>query len=90
MTHLSTALVADDRRSLSEAVERLRPQSVAPEAYAARVSAGTVEDHVGRFRELADAGVDTAIVNMPDVHEPDSVARFAKVIAAFSLDAAAR
>ena len=90
VTHLSTALVADDRRSLSEAVERLRPQSVAPEAYAARVSAGTVEDHVGRFRELADAGVDTAIVNMPDVHEPDSVARFAKVIAAFSLDAAAR
>jgi alkanesulfonate monooxygenase SsuD/methylene tetrahydromethanopterin reductase-like flavin-dependent oxidoreductase (luciferase family) len=90
VTHLSTVLAAGDRASLDDAVERLRPSSVAAEAYAARVNAGTIEDHVGRFRELAEAGVDTAIVNMPDVQDPEALARFAEVIGAFRLDAAAR
>lgn len=44
--------------------------------------AGTVEDHVGRFRELAEAGVHTAIVSLADLG-PESVAAFAPVIAAF-------
>jgi F420-dependent oxidoreductase-like protein len=38
VTHLSTVLAAEDRASLEGAVERLRPSSVAPEAYAARVT----------------------------------------------------
>ena len=90
VTHLSTVLAADHRASLERAVEQLRPSSVAPEAYAARVNAGTVDDHVGRFRELAEAGVDTAIVNMPDVHEPEALPRFAQVIAAFRATIGAR
>ena len=45
--------------------------------------AATVEEHVGRYRELAEAGVQTAIVGLSDERGPESVTRFADVIAAF-------
>jgi F420-dependent oxidoreductase-like protein len=45
--------------------------------------AATVEEHIGRYRELADAGVQTAIVGLADSAGPESVRRFADVIAAF-------
>ena len=45
--------------------------------------AATVEEHVGRYRELAEAGVQTAIVGLGDADGPQSVRRFAEVIAAF-------
>jgi F420-dependent oxidoreductase-like protein len=50
-----------------------------------RAGAGTAtaEEHVGRYRELAEAGVQTAIVGLGDAHGAESVARFADVIAAF-------
>ncbi len=52
---------------------------------AARSGAGaaTVEEHVGRYRELAEAGVQTAIVGLSAAEGPASVTRFAEVIAAF-------
>jgi len=83
VTHLSTALVAPDRAALDEAVERLRARGTSAREYAARVNAATVDDHVGRFRELAEAGVGTAIVNLPDLAGPGPVERFADVITAF-------
>ena len=46
--------------------------------------AATAEEHVGRFRELADAGVQTAIVGLGDADGAQSVRRFAEVVAAFS------
>jgi F420-dependent oxidoreductase-like protein len=45
--------------------------------------AATVEEHVGRYRELAEAGVQTAIVGLSDTEGAPSVRRFADVIAAF-------
>jgi F420-dependent oxidoreductase-like protein len=45
--------------------------------------AGTVEEHIGRYRELAEAGVQTAIVGLGDPQDGASVKRFAEVIAAF-------
>jgi F420-dependent oxidoreductase-like protein len=45
--------------------------------------AATAEEHVGRFRELAEAGVHTAIVGLADTSGPDAVSRFADVIGAF-------
>lgn len=45
--------------------------------------AATVDEHVGRLRELAEAGVQTAIVGLSDAAGPDSVHRFADVISAF-------
>jgi F420-dependent oxidoreductase-like protein len=45
--------------------------------------AATVEEHVGRYRELAEAGVQTAIVGLSDPGGAESVRRFEEVIAAF-------
>jgi len=44
---------------------------------------GTVEEHVGRFRELAEAGVQTAIVRLGTDLDVAAVERFAEVIGAF-------
>ena len=44
----------------------------------------TVDEHVGRYRELAEAGVQTAIVGLADTESPESVSRFADVIGAFA------
>jgi alkanesulfonate monooxygenase SsuD/methylene tetrahydromethanopterin reductase-like flavin-dependent oxidoreductase (luciferase family) len=77
ITHLSTTLVGADVGAL---VERLRPRNQNPARYAATVNAGTVDDHIGRFRELAEAGVTEAIISIPDFDTLDDVGR---VIAAF-------
>ena len=45
--------------------------------------AASADEHVGRYRELAEAGVQTAIVGLSDTEGPESVARFAPVIQAF-------
>src|SRR4051794_30961032 len=42
--------------------------------------AASAEEHVGRYRELAEAGVQTAIVGLGDAAGPESVSRFAEVI----------
>ena len=44
----------------------------------------TVTEHVGRYRELAEAGVQTAIVGLADTESPETVSRFADVIGAFA------
>jgi F420-dependent oxidoreductase-like protein len=46
-------------------------------------AAGTVDEQVGRFRDYAEAGVQTAIVSLDDV-AAGGIARFAPVIAAFT------
>jgi F420-dependent oxidoreductase-like protein len=46
--------------------------------------AATVEEHVGRYRELAESGVQTAIVGLSDLEGAASVRRFGDVIAAFA------
>jgi F420-dependent oxidoreductase-like protein len=45
-------------------------------------NAGTVDEQIGRFRAFAEAGVQTAIVSLPDVAE-GGIERFAPVLAAF-------
>ncbi len=79
LTHLGTALVAADDRQLAELVERGRGRR-SREAYAQEVNAGTVADHIGRFRQLADAGVREAMVRLPD---PACLEPMAEVMAAF-------
>jgi F420-dependent oxidoreductase-like protein len=46
-------------------------------------NAPSVEDHVGRYRQYAEAGVQQAIVNFPALEGPEPVAAFNQVIAAF-------
>jgi alkanesulfonate monooxygenase SsuD/methylene tetrahydromethanopterin reductase-like flavin-dependent oxidoreductase (luciferase family) len=47
------------------------------------LGAPSVEDHIGRYRQYAEAGVQEAIVNLPAAATPDAVAAFAPVIEAF-------
>jgi hypothetical protein len=47
------------------------------------VHAGTVSDHIGRFRELADAGAAEVVVRLVDLTDPEPLDRMAKIIAAF-------
>jgi hypothetical protein len=47
------------------------------------VHAGTVDDQVGRFRELAEAGVGEVAVRLVDLVDAVPLARMAPVIAAF-------
>jgi F420-dependent oxidoreductase-like protein len=83
VTNLSSVLIAPDRPGLETEVERLRPSNQSRDAFAARVNAGLAEDHIGRFRRYAEAGVQTAIITMPDLTSTDPIASFAEVIAAF-------
>jgi F420-dependent oxidoreductase-like protein len=48
------------------------------------VSYGSTDELVGRYRELADAGVRNAIVSLADLGDTKPIERFADVIAAFS------
>jgi len=86
LTHLSTVLVGADDRHLAGLVESRRPRTRSAAAYAASVNAGTVDDHVGRFRELAEAGVGEVMVRLPDLADPadpGALERMGKVVAAF-------
>jgi F420-dependent oxidoreductase-like protein len=86
VTHLSTALLGGNAEEVRALVERLRPRRAPPDRYAAGANAGTVEDQVGRFRLLADAGVHHAIISLPNlgIEEPHvAVGRWAPVIEAF-------
>ena len=64
-------------------VERLRGRTAAA-AFAQRHHAGTATDHIGRYRLLAERGVRTVFVSLPDLDGPDDVLRLAPVAAAFA------
>jgi F420-dependent oxidoreductase-like protein len=83
MTHLSTALIGADDRHVAELVEARRPRRRSPASYAASINAGTVDDHVGRFRELAEAGAREVIVRLPDLADSSGLAQMGRVISAF-------
>ena len=54
-----------------------------PPTFAQRHHAGTAEEHIGRYRLLADRGVQTVFVSLPDLTGPDDVVRLAPIAAAF-------
>jgi hypothetical protein len=83
LTHLSTVLVGADVRHVAELVDRLRPRRQGAARFAESVNAGTVADHIGRCRDLADAGVSEMMIRLADLTDPAPLERWAKVIAAF-------
>ncbi|MBT8216346.1 MAG: TIGR03560 family F420-dependent LLM class oxidoreductase, partial [Acidimicrobiia bacterium] len=83
ITTLSRLVIAEDRAALRSEINRLRPRSMSADEYAAVTNAGLAEDHIGRFREYAEAGVHTAIVNLTGAPDPGAVERFGEVIRAF-------
>ena len=46
--------------------------------------AGTADDHIGRYRLLAERGVRTVFVSLPDLAGPEDVLRLAPLAAAFT------
>jgi len=84
ITHLGACLMGEDRRHVEQLVDEQLPTGASRHAYAASVNAGTIDDHIGRFRELADAGVQHAIVGLPDLRGPEPVRRMTDVIGAFA------
>ena len=80
VTHLITALVAPDRKSLRDRIEALRGRNTSAEEFSRRNNAGTAEDHMDLFSEYSAAGASHSIVSMPDVHIEGSIEAFAEVI----------
>ncbi len=83
LTHLHTALIGHDATDLDERVRRWRPRGTDPARFAARVNAGTVDDQVGRLRELSEAGVGEVMVALHDLADPGALERLGRVVAAF-------
>jgi alkanesulfonate monooxygenase SsuD/methylene tetrahydromethanopterin reductase-like flavin-dependent oxidoreductase (luciferase family) len=83
VTHLAPCLVGEDRRHVEQLIDEHLPSGANRHAYAASVNAGTIEGHIGRFRLLAEAGVQHAIVGLRDLRGPESVTRMRDVISAY-------
>ena len=83
VTVLDIPVIGRDREDAASIVDRLRGRTAAA-AFARRHHAGTADDHIGRYRLLADRGVKTVFVSLPDLTGPEHVLRLAPVAAAFA------
>ena len=83
VTVLDVPVVGRDRDDAWSRVERLRGRTAAA-TYADRHHAGTLADHVRRYEQLADRGVRTSFVALPDLQGPDDVLALAPLTAAMS------
>jgi len=83
VTVLDVPVIGRDREQAGLIVENLRGRTTAA-AFARRHHAGTAEDHIGRYRLLAERGVHTVFVSLPDLTGPEDVLRLSPVAAAFA------
>jgi alkanesulfonate monooxygenase SsuD/methylene tetrahydromethanopterin reductase-like flavin-dependent oxidoreductase (luciferase family)/predicted kinase len=83
VTVLDVPVLGRDRDHAAGLVERLRGRTSAA-AYARQHHAGTAADHIGRYRLLAQRGVRTVFIALPDLSGPEDVLRLAPVAAAFA------
>jgi alkanesulfonate monooxygenase SsuD/methylene tetrahydromethanopterin reductase-like flavin-dependent oxidoreductase (luciferase family)/predicted kinase len=83
VTVLDVPVVGRDREDAASIVEKLRGRTSAA-AFGRSHHAGTADDHIGRYRLLADRGVKTVFVSLPDLTGPEHVLRLAPVTAAFA------
>jgi alkanesulfonate monooxygenase SsuD/methylene tetrahydromethanopterin reductase-like flavin-dependent oxidoreductase (luciferase family) len=81
ITVLDLPVIGTDREDVAVRVERLRGRAPAA-AYAARHHAAPAVDHVRRYLDLADLGVGTIFVALPDLAGADDLARCAPLLAA--------
>lgn len=79
ITVLDLPIVGRDRDDAWARVERLRGNTKAA-AYSRRTNAGTPDDHRERWGELAQRGVDTVFLGLPDLEGPDDVERLAPLL----------
>jgi alkanesulfonate monooxygenase SsuD/methylene tetrahydromethanopterin reductase-like flavin-dependent oxidoreductase (luciferase family) len=83
VTVLDVPVVGRDREHTATLVESLRGGTSAA-SFARRHHAGVTADHVGRYRMLADRGVSTVFVSLPDLAGPGDLARLAPIVASFA------
>jgi alkanesulfonate monooxygenase SsuD/methylene tetrahydromethanopterin reductase-like flavin-dependent oxidoreductase (luciferase family)/predicted kinase len=83
VTVLDIPVIGRDREHAASIVENLRGSTAAP-VFARRHHAGTADDVIGRYRLLAERGVRTVFVSLPDLAGPEDVLRLAPVAAAFA------
>ena len=74
ITVLDLPVIGTDREDVAVRVERLRGRTPAA-VYAARHHAATADDHARRYIELADLGVSTVFVALPDLAGADDLER---------------
>ncbi len=82
VTVLDVPVVGRDREHTAALVETLRGRASAS-AFARQHHAGTAADHVGRYRLLAEHGVSTVFLSLPDLAGPDDLERLAPVLGSF-------
>jgi alkanesulfonate monooxygenase SsuD/methylene tetrahydromethanopterin reductase-like flavin-dependent oxidoreductase (luciferase family)/predicted kinase len=83
VTVLDIPVVGRDRDHVASLVESLRGR-VSAAAYARQHHAGVAADHVGRYRQLAELGVSTVFLALPDLAGPGDLARLAPIVGAFA------
>jgi alkanesulfonate monooxygenase SsuD/methylene tetrahydromethanopterin reductase-like flavin-dependent oxidoreductase (luciferase family)/predicted kinase len=83
VTVLDIPVIGRDREDAASTVEKLRGRTAAA-AFAQRHHAGTADEHIGRYRLLADRGVKTVFVSLPQLTDPEDVLCLAPLAAAFS------
>ena len=83
VTVLDIPVIGRDRADAGSIVEKLRGRTPAA-VFARRHHAGTAEDHIGRYRLLAERGVMTVFISLPDLAGPEDVLRLSPVAAAFA------
>jgi alkanesulfonate monooxygenase SsuD/methylene tetrahydromethanopterin reductase-like flavin-dependent oxidoreductase (luciferase family)/predicted kinase len=81
ITVLDLPVIGTDREDVATRVERLRGRLPAA-TYAARHHAATAVDHAQRYLRLADLGVSTVFVALPDLADADDLLRCAPLLAA--------
>jgi hypothetical protein len=83
VTVLDIPVIGRDREDAAAIVEKLRGRTTAA-AFAQRHHAGTADEHIGRYRLLADRGVKTVFVSLPHLTDPEDIGCLAPVAAAFA------
>jgi alkanesulfonate monooxygenase SsuD/methylene tetrahydromethanopterin reductase-like flavin-dependent oxidoreductase (luciferase family)/predicted kinase len=83
ITVLDLPVIGTDREDVAVRVERLRGRTPAA-VYAARHHAALAVDHARRYLELADLGVSTVFVALPDLAGADDLVRCTPLLAALN------
>jgi len=79
ITVLDLPVIGRDRADVASRVERLRGRTPAA-TFAARHHAGTPDSHRRRYDALAELGVRTVFVSLPDLTAPDDLDRCAQLL----------
>ena len=83
VTVLDIPVIGRNREDAAAMVEQLRGRTTAA-AFAQRHHAGTADEHIGRYRLLADRGVKTVFVSLPHLTDPEDVFCLTSLAAAFA------